>query len=45
VAAEVDDLALGYVERVVAARIPADLHPEGVGSWVERRLDRFMSIE
>ena len=45
VAAEVDDFAIGNVERAIVAGVPAGPDGYGVTSWLEWRLDRFMTFE
>ena len=44
-AAEVDEFAIGHVERMILTRVSACLYSEGVVSWLERFLDRFMAFD
>jgi len=44
-AAEVDDFAIGNVERVIVARVTAGPYPKGVMSCIQGRIDRFVHFE
>src|ERR1017187_7627887 len=44
-AAELYDFAICNVEMMIAARIPTGPRSEGVMSWFEQRLDRFMPFD
>jgi hypothetical protein len=45
VAAEVDYLAVGHVERAVAAGVSAGPHSDGAMSGLELCLDRFVTFD
>jgi len=44
-AAETYDFAICNVEMMIAARISTGPRSEGVMSWFEQRLDRFMPFD
>src|SRR5207245_7552972 len=45
VTTETDHFAVGRVERVVSARVPASPYPQGVMSRFDRRLDGITVVE